>query len=167
MDTDYRMIRADDSAALLDFMRAVAGDTDNLACSSSDVEKLDDASERVFIAELRKTPSVYAVAVADGKIIGSCDIRVPDRVRTRHRGEFAIAVRKDYWGTGVAQHLFEFTVAEAKERGVRKLNLEVRTDNERAKAFYKRNGFISEGPSPMMMFVDGEYVDGEHFGLIL
>ncbi len=161
------MIRADDAAALVDFMNKIAGDTDNLACSLSDVEKLDAASERLFIAEMRKSPSVYAVAVSNGEIIGSCDIRVSDRPRVRHRGELAIAVRKEFWGSGVAQHLFEFAVAEAKEKGVRKINLDVRKDNARAIAFYKRNGFVSEGFSPMLMFVDGEYVDGEHFGLVL
>ena len=62
---------------------------------------------------------------------------------------------------------FDFAVSEAKERGVKKLSLSVRKDNERAIGFYKRNGFVSEGSDPMLLYIDGEYVDGEHFGLIL
>lgn len=167
MDTEYRLIRTGDAEALLDFMKAIAGDTDNLAYSVSDVEKLGDADERIFIAELRNTGSVYAISITDGRISGSCDIRISSKVRTRHRAELAIAVRKEYWGTGIAQHLLEFALSEAKERGVRKISLSVRSDNERAKAFYLRNGFVLEGPDPMLLCIDGEYIDGEHYGLLL
>ena len=167
MDTDYRMVRAADAPALLDFMKRVAGDTDNLALSVAETEDMEVHDEKLFITELRNTPSVFALAITDGVITGTCNIRIPVRVRTRHRGELAIVVRKEYWGTGIAQHLFEFAVSEAKERGVVKLQVDVRADNERAKAFYKRNGFVSEGVSPMLLCVDGEYVDGEHMGCIL
>ncbi len=167
MDTDYRFLRSDDAPLLLDFLKAIASETDNLAFSFSDIESLDEADERIFIAELRKSPSVYAAAISDGKIIGTCEIRASRRLRTKHRGELAIAVRKEFWGKGVAQHLFGFAVSEARERGIKKISLSVRKDNERAIAFYKRNGFVSEGTDPMLLFIDGEYIDGEHFGLIL
>ena len=57
MDTEYRMIRASDAPALLDFLRAVAGDTDNLAMSVADVDRMDESSEELFIAEIRRSQS--------------------------------------------------------------------------------------------------------------
>ena len=168
MDTEYRIARSSDSASLLSFIKAVSGDTDNLSLSFSDAEKLDDNDERLFVMELRKTPSVFAVAVTDGTVVGTCEIRASDaHVRTRHRGVLGIAVRKEYWGTGIAQHLLDFALAEAYERGVRKIVLTVRKDNERAIAFYKRNGFFEEGTDSMIFSIDGEYVDGLRFGLVL
>lgn len=167
MDTDYRFLRSEDAPLLLDFMKAIASETDNLAFSFSDIESLDETDERIFITEIRKSPAIYAAAISEGKIIGTCEIRASRRLRTKHRGELAIAVRKEFWGTGIAQHLFDFAVSEAKERGVKKLSLSVRKDNERAIGFYKRNGFVSEGLDPMLLYIDGEYVDGEHFGLRL
>ena len=167
MDTDYRLVRAGDSAALLDFMRAVSGDTDNLALSAADFGGIDERDEQFFIAEVKSSSSVLALAISDGKIIGSCEIRVSRRLRTKHRGELAIAVRKEFWGKGVAGHLLEFAIDEAKERGVTKLNLETRIDNERAKSFFTKNGFVSEGKDSELLFIDGEYIDGERFGKII
>ena len=168
MDTEYRMIRGEDAALLLDFMKAVAGDTDNLAFTVPEAEALDEGSERLFITEARKSQSVFAAALTDGIISGTCEIRISTgHARTRHRGDLAIAVRKEYWGTGIAQHLLEFAISEARERGVRKISLAVRSDNARAKAFYERNGFVHEGHDPMLLFVDGFFVDGEHYGLVI
>ena len=102
MDTDYRFLRSEDAPLLLDFMKAIASETDNLAFSFSDIESLDETDERIFITEIRKSPSIYAAAISEGKIIGTCEIRVSRRLRTKHRGELAIAVRKEFWGTGIA-----------------------------------------------------------------
>ena len=78
-----------------------------------------------------------------------------------------IAVRKEYWGKGIAQHILEAAIAEAERRGVRKIYLTVRADNERAKSFYKRNGFELSGTDRMLFFIDGDYIDGEQYELIL
>ncbi|MBO8436597.1 MAG: GNAT family N-acetyltransferase [Spirochaetes bacterium] len=168
MDTEYRIARFSDSVSLVDFMKAVSGDTDNLAFTVSEAEKLDENGERLFVTELRKTPSVFAVAITDGIIAGTCEIRASDyHVRTKHRGELAIAVRKEYWGTGIAQRLLDFALAEAYEKGIRKVVLSVRKDNERAIAFYRKNNFFEEGCDSMLFSIDGEYVDGLRFGLVL
>ena len=168
MDIDYRTIRPDDAAMLADFIRTVSGDTDNLALSVADTADMDERGERLFIEGLRNTPSVYAAAVSDGMIIGTCDIRISaGRARLRHRGEMAIAVRKDFWGRGIAQHLFEYAIYEARCRGVTKINLEIRSDNGRMRSFCLRNGFVSEGKDPRLFFIDGNYIDGERFGLVL
>lgn len=168
MNTDFRIIREDDAPALIDFMTAIGGDTDNLTFSASDFASADQEAERFAIREMRKGRSVYAIAITDGKIIGSCTIHTSgDKPRIRHRAELAIAVRKEFWGTGVAQHLLEFSLAEARDRGITKINLEVRADNERAKTFYRRNGFLPEGTDSRLFYIDGSYVDGERFGLEL
>ncbi len=167
MDTDYRLVRTGDAPLLLDFMRQVAGDTDNLATSIADIDAMDVKDEELFIAELKRAMDVFVLAIADEKVIGTCEIRMSRRLRTKHRGELAIAVRKEFWGKGVAGHLLEFAIDEAKERGVTKLNLETRIDNERAKAFFAKNGFVSEGNDSELLFIDGEYIDGERFGKII
>ena len=164
MDTDYRLVRAGDSAALLDFMRAVSGDTDNLALSAADFGGIDERDEQFFIAEVKSSSSVLALAISDGKIIGSCEIRVARRLRTKHRGELAIAVRKEYWGKGIASHLLDFASEEAVDRGVTKLIVSTRIDNDRAKAFFLRHGFFDEGTDSKLLYIDGHYVDGIRLG---
>ena len=123
--------------------------------------------ERSFIRNSAASGWFSAVAVLDGRICGSCDIRVSQRERIRHRGEMGIAVRKEYWGKGVAQHIFDTAVSEARRRGIRKISLTVRSDNERAKAFYRKNGFSLCGTDRMLFLIDGKYVDGQLYDLIL
>ena len=71
------------------------------------------------------------------------------------------------WDDFISSDIVPTMRPEAKERGITKVSLSVRADNERAKAFYRRNGFVSEGMDTRLFSIDGEYVDGERFGLIL
>ena len=168
MDTDYRLIREDDAAAIIEFMTVIGGDTDNLPFSASDFASVDPEDEKYVIREIRKGRNIYAIAVSDGKIIGSCEIRAQgDRTRIRHRADIAIAVRKDFWGMGIAKHLLDYSLAEAKDRGFTKICLEVRSDNDRARRFYETNGFFHEGGDSRLFLIDGRYVSGEHYGIEL
>ena len=58
-------------------------------------------------------------------------------------------------------------IQEAKDRGITKINLKVRADNERAKALYKKFGFVKEGYTTRMLKVGDAYFDGELWGLML
>ena len=163
----YRLVKENDASAYLEFFQSVTSETDNLACSAREAESLTVEDERDFISNLNNSGSFSVIAANDDSICGSCDIRIQNRERLRHRAEMGIAVRKEYWGTGVAQHILEEAIAEAKRRGIRIISLTVRSDNKRAVAFYKRNGFELSGVLRMLFCVDGNYVDGEQYELLL
>lgn len=57
-----------------------------------------------------------------------------------------IAVAPGHRGKGVGQALLQAVEAEARRRGCCKVTLEVREDNEVAKAAYRRAGFTSTEP---------------------
>ena len=84
-----------------------------------------------------------------------------------HAAELGISTLKEFWGQGIGSRLMEEMIAYAKENGITKINLRVRADNERAKALYRKFGFEKEGDDRRMMEIDGEYFDGEHWGLVL
>lgn len=52
-----------------------------------------------------------------------------------------IVVAPEYWGAGLASAL----IAEAKRASPRGLDLDVNTDNARAIAFYRKQGFVITG----------------------
>ncbi|HLZ37381.1 MAG TPA: ribosomal protein S18-alanine N-acetyltransferase [Mycobacteriales bacterium] len=56
-----------------------------------------------------------------------------------------LAVARDRWGTGVGGALLEALLAVAAARGASPVVLEVRADNERAQALYRRYGFVRVG----------------------
>ena len=164
----YRLVKENDASAYLEFFRSVASETDNLACSAKEAAAMTVEDEQAFIRNTNGSGSFSIIAAADDDgICGSCDIRIQGRERLRHRAEMGIAVRREYWGTGVAQHLLEEAIAEAKTRRIRIISLTVRSDNKRAVAFYKRNGFELSGVLRMLFCIDGKYYDGEQYELLL
>ena len=167
MRMKYRLVRESDASAYLEFFRYVVSETDNLACSAEEAAAMTVEDEQVFIRNTNGSGSFSIIAASDDGICGSCDIRIQNRERLRHRAEMGIAVRREYWGTGVAQHLLEEAIAEAKTRRIRIISLTVRSDNKRAVAFYKRNGFELSGVLRMLFCIDGKYYDGEQYELLL
>lgn len=158
MNIDYRILRGRDASRIAEFLQSVGGDTDFLPFSASDVS----ATEEIYFSGL-----LLCGAIADGQIAAIAEVLAPSLPRMHHAGTLFLAAGKKYWGTGIAQHLFEFAKEEAREKGVRKLQLSIADDNHRAKAFVLRNGFTSEGRDVRMLAVDGKFIDGERYYLLL
>ena len=62
-------------------------------------------------------------------------------------------VRPPWWGSGLAARLNGLVVAEAAERGYRAMRLHTPAGNERARAFYEREGWSTDGvavPEPLL-----------------
>lgn len=94
----------------------------------------------------------------DGQIIGTASLgRMPRRMR--HRGEFGVSVRRDYWGCGVASALTERVLAFARENGFEQVDLEVRSDNARAIRLYEKFGFRKLCTFPAFFQLDGQNID--------
>jgi ribosomal protein S18 acetylase RimI-like enzyme len=73
------------------------------------------------------------VALHGEGVIGWCDILTKPRVALRHSGVLGIGVLNEYRGQGVGKALMETTLAAARARGITRIELTVRTDNERGK----------------------------------
>jgi GNAT superfamily N-acetyltransferase len=56
----------------------------------------------------------------------------------------ALYVRPEAWGTGIAGRLYDLAVAELRSRGVETAELWVLEDNDRARRFYERRGWIHD-----------------------
>ena len=63
------------------------------------------------------------------------------------------------WGQGVASALTEKILAFAKENGFEQLNLEVRSDNERAIRLYRKFGFRKLCTFPAFFKIGDRYID--------
>ena len=65
-------------------------------------------------------------------------------------------VRAEHQGSGIARHLMDWAIEEARRRGAKALYLTVFIENERAKRFYARYGFEDVGRYAFMV---GEQAD--------
>ena len=159
----YRKPVKEDGANMLQYLKRVGGESDNLTFGSEGIPFTIEQEEN-FLDTLTQ-PCIIAVE-SDGTIIGDGILELGSR-RISHVAELSISVCKDYWGKGVGSTIMRMLIEEAKERGITKVNLKVRSDNERAKALYRKFGFEKEGYSKRMLKIGDEYFDGEYWGLIL
>lgn len=103
--------------------------------------------------------SLSIVAEHDGKIIGSAGLnRHPGR--RSHAAALGMAVHDDYQGKGVGTVLMRELIDAADNwLGLRRIELTVYTDNERAIRLYQRFGFEIEGTHRGYALKAGVYSD--------
>lgn len=99
-------------------------------------------SKQAFLSELLDNDrAYYLVAKVDGRAIGYIGIWL-----VAGEGHITnVAVHPEYRRRGVGHELLESVEKLAKERGIRRLTLEVRQSNETAKRLYRRLGYIPAG----------------------
>lgn len=86
-----------------------------------------------------------------------------------HIATFGVTIHDDYQNRGLGTRLTEHMIGVAREKGLKRVALEVVTHNSRAISVYKRCGFVVEGMLRMNHWnhVLGEYGDDYVMGLIL
>lgn len=74
--------------------------------------------------------------------------------------EYAIAIRKKYWGTGTAKEATDKIIDYAFNKlNLEKVYLNVLASNVRANKFYNKYGFQLEGIFKKHIYVNGKYED--------
>ena len=158
--------RAEDAAALLDYLKIVGGETENLSFGAEGVP-LDLETEQDYLrSQCESTDNVQYLAKVDGEIIGTASLTRKHK-RMRHRGELGICVKRAWWGSGAAPALMDALLAFARENGFEQLNLEVRSDNLRAIRLYEKYGFRKLCVFPGFFKIDGKYIDFDLMNLEL
>jgi putative acetyltransferase len=103
--------------------------------------------------------SLSIVAEHDGRIIGSAGLH-PYPGRRSHAAALGMAVRDDYQGKGVGTALLRALIDTADNwLGLRRIELTVYTDNDRAIRLYHRFGFETEGTHKGYALKAGVYAD--------
>ena len=91
---------------------------------------------RVFLAYAGTQPTGLAIS-----LLGFSTFRAKPLINIHD-----IAVHPDFRGQGIGQALLDAVADHARRLGCCKVTLEVRSDNERAMAAYRRAGFESTEP---------------------
>lgn len=103
----------------------------------------DAWSDTMFWSELaQRDTRWYVVAVRDDDLVGYAGLcaYAPDEAYVQTIG---VATSKQRGGVGTA--LLEALLAEAERRGAKRVDLEVRADNDVAIGLYERHGFEAVG----------------------
>src|ERR1700741_5101510 len=125
------------------------------------------ARERAYLAHLEAPPMEttrafvrnniakgypHLVAVADGRVIGWCDVTAKIRPTERDCGVLGMGLLPDRRGQGLGTNLMRRTLGAALIFGFVRVELTVRDGNEPAKALYRNCGFAIEGCNRRAVF---------------
>lgn len=134
-------------------LRVMPGVRENIM--STPFEELSDA-ERFF-----KSEGWYSLgAETKGHIAGVASLMRYPQERRSHCAGLGMMVRTDYQGRGLGRLLLG-EVLESADMWLmlRRIELEVFTDNERAIRLYKSMGFVIEGTQRYAAVKEGKYCD--------
>ncbi|OUQ80105.1 GNAT family N-acetyltransferase [Flavonifractor sp. An10] len=107
------------------------------------------------ITALRRMPGVFEQAASLPS-----DLTVESNLRRRHSGGLGIMVRTDCQGQGIGTALLEAVLDLADNwLMLRRVELEVYADNQRAVRLYEKFGFETEGRKREASVKNGAYVD--------
>ena len=104
---------------------------------------LEQSAGWVAVNRLRGNP--FLVALDQDRVLGWCEVRrdlLPGRA---HTGLLGMGLRAPYRGQGMGRRLIDRALQAARERGFERIELWVRSPNERALRLYARAGFQEEG----------------------
>lgn len=159
-NTEFTIVQAqaEDAAALLEYLKIIGGETENLSFGPEGVPFSVEQEQAYLRSQENSGDNIQYLAKAHGEIIGTASLNRKQH-RMRHRGELGISLKKAYWGCGAASALMEAILVFAKENGFAQLNLEVRSDNIRAIRLYERYGFRKLCTFPAFFRIHGQDVD--------
>ena len=161
-----RKAAKNDAAATLICVSKTGGETDFLTFGAEGFPGTV-ADEEKFIKRCQTTANMlFIVAEVEGQIVGMLAFEGQNRLRLQHSGEFGITLLKDFWARGIGSRLIELMLAWAKSTGiVRKINLRVRQDNQRAITLYQKYGFKQEGLITRDYLINGHFYSVVLLGL--
>lgn len=160
-----RGARQEDAPLLASAERAIANVPGQLA---STPDEIDDDTVRTKILDLADlTRGIYVVAEHLGVLVGHAFLEPLTLAATSHVVRLTIAVHEGHQGQGVGRALMNELLRWARSNPqIEKVELQVRSSNERARALYQSLGFVEEGRKTRRLKIGpNQYLDDVYMAL--
>jgi RimJ/RimL family protein N-acetyltransferase len=160
-----RRARPEEAPLLAAAERVIASVPGRLA---SRPEEIDDDAVRRLILELNdRGRGNYLVAEHEGALVGHALLEPLPLAVTAHVVRLTIAVHEGHQGRGAGRALMNALLAWARsDPRFEKVELQVRSTNERAVALYRALGFVEEGRKTRRLKIrPDEYIDDVYMAL--
>ena len=135
---------------------------------ASRADEIDDGAVREMIVDLNdRGRGHYLVAEHAGTVVGHAFLESLSLAATSHVVRLTIAVHEGHQRRGVGRALMDELLRWARANpSVEKVELQVRSSNERAIALYRSLGFVEEGRKTRRLKVGpNEYLDDVYMAL--
>ena len=145
-----------DAENILEYCKVIGGESDNLTFGAEGVSITVEKEKEYLESILHADNQLYLIAINDQEIVGTAVFSAFAKPRLAHRAEISLSVKKSMWGHHIGTRFMEEIIAFAKNIARTEiLSLEVRSDNARAIALYKKFGFETVGTFPGFMKING------------
>ena len=122
---------------------------------------------RRYVLDHIAKKDVQIVAARGNEIVGWCDIIRLELPGFGHAGRLGMGLAGKFRGIGIGSNLVKEALRLARERGLRRIELEVFASNPKAIRLYERFGFSMEGRKVRARYLDERFDDVVLMGLLL
>ncbi|WP_202710285.1 GNAT family N-acetyltransferase [Sporosalibacterium faouarense] len=140
-----RSARIEDAEELLKHVHKIHEETTFLLREPEEFDLTIEEEEKFISSSLSSDNEAFIITEVNGKIAGSCTLKISALKRERHKGTLGIALQEDFWGLGIGTKLMETVINWGKTKRLIKISLKVDTSNRRAINLYNKMGFEVEG----------------------
>ncbi len=150
----------EDAAEILEYFKAVCGESDNLMFGAEDISMTVEDEER-FIEEYENAEySIFLVGRIEGKIVSTVAITSGAQPRVAHNYSIGMSVLKDYWGHGIGTLMMIAVLDYCRiTEHCKCVQLGVKADNAAAIGLYEKMGFEEVGRHKDHIMVGETYYD--------
>lgn len=164
-----RDARAEDAPLLAEAQRAIARTPGRLASRPDEIhdQMLRDMIVKLAAGGVDSGRGAFIVAERGGAPIGHAILKPRDLAVTAHVVDLSLVVHEGHQGQGVGKMLMTALIHRARSNPrVEKIELHVRSSNERAIGLYRSLGFVEEGRKIQRIKLGpNEYLDDVYMAL--
>jgi RimJ/RimL family protein N-acetyltransferase len=155
-----RVATVDDAEELVAYLEVILADR-RASIADLDEMMLDVPRQREHLRRIQTRADALAlVAEHAGEIIGFLTMEPGRRRKVGHTAELGMSVREDWRGMGVGSSLIARAEGWARSTGrIRKICLNVFSENTAALGLYQKAGFAIEGRLRDQVMIDGKCQD--------
>jgi len=131
----------DDAKEMLEYLKTCATETIFILRYPEECTETIE-QEAQFLKTINNSEyNLMLVAEIDGEIAGNSQLAIHKRIKTRHRGDVAIALKQKFWNKGIGTIMFTELEKIARDKKCLQLELEVIEGNTRAISFYEKMNY--------------------------
>jgi RimJ/RimL family protein N-acetyltransferase len=166
-EVEVREIREGDAEAFLDLSIRIDAETDFMMLEAGERATTAGEQRERIKGILSKENQTILVASRGGQLVGYLVAIGGEFRRIRHRAYVVVGVLQAFTGRQIGTRLFTALETWARRHGIDRLELTVRTDNERAIRLYTKTGFEIEGVKRRSLKVKGSAVNEYYMAKVL
>lgn len=158
----------DDAEKIVDYCNVIGGESDFLTFGKNQCP-FSAADEAKLIGQWRETAlNLMLKGEINNRLVSILTLTRSNRPRTIHRANLGLTVLKSSWGQNIGTLMMESMVKWIKlySNDIKKIDLEVQENNDRAIRLYEKFGFKREGVREYSNFVNGKFFSNIIMGII-